>query len=91
MTKCSPGVQSMLECVGMCTQGKILIILEAGFRLSCEAHSGWIDTPSTPPGSIPGGVTPIASVLSYGTADKTKVISQLEIFAIVDGQATIFR
>ena len=37
-----------------------------------------------------GGVTVIASELRSATAVKTKVNSQLEIFAIVNGQATTF-
>ena len=39
--------------------------------------------------NIQRGVTLIASVLRSATAVKTKVSSQIEIFAIVNGQATI--
>ena len=40
-------------------------------------------------GILQGGVILIASVLPSATAVKTKVNGQLEIFAIVNGQATI--
>ena len=36
-----------------------------------------------------GGVTLIAAVLRSATAVKTKVNGQIEIFAVVNGQATI--
>ena len=38
---------------------------------------------------LQGGVTLITSVLRSATAVKTKVNGQIEIFAIVNGQATI--
>ena len=42
-----------------------------------------------PPHHIRGGVTPVASVLPSATGVKIKVNGQLEIFFIVNSQATI--
>ena len=45
--------------------------------------------PDSPASANQGSVTLIASVLRSATAVKTKVNGQIEIFAVVNGQATI--